>query len=177
MEKLLRDCELVITNFVHQISLVALENTPHPLNLPPHCSPPTPSPAPSTYCSPPPIKDNLPFHPPTPFIMNYDDLALYIQLPNLLGRWLRVRGLPSYHLSTRLSFWSRAYVMSPAKWKCYISASLGPTNIKLARWWLRFRGCHLLSHMSLWSCSHVVPLDKIKRLYLRFHKMCKRRYR
>ena len=165
MEKLLRDCELVITNFVHQISLVALENTPHPLNLPPHCSPPTPTPPPP------------PVHQPTPFIMNYDDLALYIQLPNLLGRWLRVRGLPSYHLSTRLSFWSRAYVMSPAKWKCYISASLGPTNIKLARWWLRFRGCHLLSHMSLWSCSHVVPLDKIKRLYLRFHKMCKRRYR
>ena len=45
-----------------------------------------PLPPPSTYCSPPPIKDNLPFHQPTPFIMNYDDLALYIQLPNLLGR-------------------------------------------------------------------------------------------
>ena len=79
----LRTCD---NEFRASISLVALENTPHPLNLPPHCSPPTPSPAPSTYCSPPPIKDNLPFHQPTPFIMNYDDLALYIQLPNLLGR-------------------------------------------------------------------------------------------
>ena len=47
MEKFLRDGEVVITNFMHQIFLVAPENT---------------SIHPPFYCSPPPIKDNLSFH-------------------------------------------------------------------------------------------------------------------
>ena len=40
-------------------------------------------------------------------------------------------------------------------------------------WWVGVRGFHLPSHMSHWSCGHVISRVKIKVFYLHFHKTYK----
>ena len=64
----MRNRELLVTNFLHQIFLDVLKDTP-PL--------PPPPPPPPTYCLSPPIKENLLFHQPITF---YYHLPLYLIL-------------------------------------------------------------------------------------------------
>ena len=53
----------------------------------------------------------------------------------------------------------------------YFLVNLEPPNLVVS--WVRVSDSHSQSHMFLWSCGHVMSHDKIKTLYLYFHKTCK----
>lgn len=57
--------------------------------------------------------------------------------------------------------------------KLYISSSTRAATTNLRREWHKLRGCHLSSHMSLWSRGHVMSCDKIERYISTYTRLIK----
>ena len=65
---------------------------------------------------------------------------------------------------------TKSHVKSRDKKTHCTSTSTRAMGSKLEKWWLRLRGSHLLIRMSFQSFGCIVSLDKIKIIYLDFHK-------
>lgn len=55
--------------------------------------------------------------------------------------------------------------------KRFIFTSKRPATTNLKGCWLRMKGSYLTSRISIWQCGQVMSSDKIKMLYLYFHRM------